>query len=116
MIHKKITITMTSPYGTVNKNGKQYSEGAIIKAAKCAKNIPIYIEKKDENGFFERIPIGATNDTSPKVSLDSENQICRIDIDGMLFNSGAEIIINSLEDNIITDLSIKGISILKEEN
>lgn len=51
-----------------------------------------------------------------KVSWDSENQICRIDIKGILFNSGAEIIINSFEDNIITDFSINGIYILKEEN
>lgn len=101
----KVKIILPFTFNKPNANGTVFTEEAVERAISgLQQNIPITAG----NGMNAKA-IGYTTGTSHIVTWDSENQVCKVTIDGVLMNSGASIIINEMEDNQITDFRITGI-------
>ena len=67
------------------------------------------VEKAVE--LFDEVVIGVA-DSSNVATWDFQNQVCNVEIDGILFYSGAKIIINEMtKDGKITDFRIVSIGL-----
>ena len=108
--NSKIKITIPIPIGKLDANGVIYTEEAIASALNNLQtNLPIVY--KDNTDTDEKV-IGAITGTSHIVNWDFENQVCKVTIDGVLFYSGAEIIVNDMTtDGEITDFRIVSIGL-----
>lgn len=105
----KVKITIPIPVGQPDCNGVIYTEEAIERALNHLQtNLPILYKEDDES--YEKV-IGATTGTSHIVTWDSENQVCKLTVDGVLFYSGANIIVNEIKDSRISDFRIAGIGL-----
>ena len=106
----KIKLTMSIPVDKPDANGIIYTKESVEKAvSNFNKHLPIVYK---ENTETDEVVIGATTDSLPIVSWDSENQVCNCTIGGMLFHSGAEIIVNDMtKDGEITDFRIASIGL-----
>lgn len=104
-----VKLTIPIPIDKPDSNGIVYTEEAVENAINnFGKYLPICYK---DNDCDERV-IGATTDSPPIVSWDSENQVCNLTIDGVLFHSGAEIIVNDMtKDGWITDFEIASIGL-----
>ena len=105
----KVKLTIPIPIDKPDANGIIYTEEAVEKAVNnFGKYLPILYK---DNECDEKV-IGATTGNSPIVSWDSDHQVCRLTIDGVLFYSGAEIIVNDMtKDGEITDFRIASIGL-----
>ena len=104
----KVKITIPMPIDKPDANGIVYTEEAVEKAVNnFGKYLPIVYK---DNKCDEKV-IGATTGNSPIVSWDSDNQVCKLTIDGVIFYSGAEIIVNEIEDGKISDFRIASIGL-----
>lgn len=106
----KIKLTIHIPFDRPNKNGIAFTKEAIENAVNNAPtNIPIvYRDNKNE---FDNKVIGTTTNC-PHISIwDSENQVCEMMVDGVIFHSGADIVINKIEDDKISDFRITDIGL-----
>ena len=105
----KVKITIPIPIDKPDANGIVYTEEAVENAINNLQSrLPILFK---ENAEFEEKVIGATG-TQCIVSWDSENQVCKLTIDGVIFYAGAEIIVNEMtEDGKITDFKIVSIGL-----
>ena len=104
----KIKLTIPIPIDKPDCNGVVYTEKAIENAVNSLRtNLPIVYKDNETN---EKV-IGTTTGTSHIVTWDSENQVCKVTIDGIVLYSGAEIIVNEMEDGKITDFSIASIGL-----
>lgn len=106
----KIKLTIPIPFGKPDANGIVYTEDAVEKALNNLQtNLPIVYNDSAETD--EKV-IGSTTGTSHIVNWDFENQVCKVTIDGVLFYSGAEIIVNEMtKDGKITDFRIASIGL-----
>ena len=105
----KVKITIPIPVGQPDCNGAIYTEEAIESALNHLQtNLPILYKEDAES--YEKV-IGATTGTSHIVTWDSENQVCKLTVDGVLFYSGADIIVNEIKDSRISDFRITGIGL-----
>lgn len=105
----KVKITIPIPVGKPDCNGVIYTEEAIESALNHLQtNLPILY--KEDTETYAKV-IGATTGTSHIVTWDSENQVCKLTVDGVIFHSGANIIVNEIEDGKITDFSIASIGL-----
>ena len=106
----KIKLTMHIPYDTPNKNGSMLTKEAVENAVNnIPTNMPIiYRDNKDE--YNEKV-IGATTDNSHIVIWDSENQVCKMTVGGVIFHCNPLIIINEIENEKITDFTITSIGL-----
>lgn len=104
-----IKLTLPIPVGKPDANGIMYTEEAIDNALNnLFANLPIVFRRSAES---EENVIGATG-SQYTVSWDSENQVCNLTIDGTIFNSGTEIIVNDMtKDGKITDFIIVSIGL-----
>lgn len=102
----KVKLTMHIPFNTPNKNGTVFIKEAIENAVNnIPANMPIiYRSNKDEK------VIGFTTSNS-HVIWDSENQVCKMTVDGVMFHCNPLIIINEIEDEKITDFRIASIGL-----
>ena len=108
----KIKITIPIPIDKPDCNGIVYTEEAIKNAVNnLHKNLPIVY--RDNEGVIDGMVIGTTTGNSHLVSWDFENQICNLTIDGVIFYSGAEEIVNEIKDGKVTDFEIVSIGISK---
>lgn len=107
----KVKITIPIPIDKPDANGVIYTEEAVEKAVNnFGKYLPIVYKDKE----CDKKVIGATTGNALIVSWDSENQVCKLTIDGVIFYSGAEIIVNEMtEDGKITDFRIVSIGLTK---
>lgn len=104
----KIKLTIPIPIDKPDCNGVVYTEKAIENAINSLRtNLPIVYK---DNEADEKV-VGITTGTSHIVTWDSENRVCKVTIDGIVFYSGAEIIVNEMEDGKITDFSIASIGL-----
>ena len=108
--NSKIKITIPIPVGKPDANGVVYTEEAVERALNNLQtNLPIVYK---ENTDTDEKVIGATTGTSHIVNWDYDNQVCNVTIDGMLFYSGAEIIVNDMtHEGWITDFRIASIGL-----
>ena len=106
----KVKLTISISFDKSDKNGVVYTKEAVENAVNnLHKNIPIiYGDVKTNKNI-----IGATTGDSHIVIWDFENQICKMVVDGVIFYSGAEIIVNEMNNNKITDFEIVNIGLSK---
>lgn len=104
----QVKITIPVPIDKPDANGVVYTAEAVEKAvSNFGKYLPIVYK---DNECDEKV-IGATTGNSPTVSWDSDNQVCKLTIEGVVFYSGAEIIVNEIEDGKISDFRIASIGL-----
>lgn len=105
----KVKFTFPIPIDRPDANGVTYTKEALEKAVNnFGKYLPIVYKESIETD--EKV-IGATTGNSPIVSWDSENQVCKLTINGVIFYSGAEIIVNEIEDGKVSDFRITSIGL-----
>lgn len=106
----KVTFTIHIPFNRLNKNGTVFTEEAVSNAIR---NIPVNmpIIYRDNESEYNNKVIGATTGDSHVVIWDFENQVCKMIVNGVIFHSGAEIIVNEIKDNEISDFRITGIGL-----
>jgi hypothetical protein len=104
----KIKLTIPIPIDKPDANGIMYSEEAVENALNNLQPyLPILFKESTET---DAKVIGATG-TSHIVSWDYDNKVCNVTIDGVVFYSGADIIVNEMEDGKITDFRIASIGL-----
>jgi hypothetical protein len=104
----KVKFTIHIPFGEPNKNGCVFTEEAVEDAVNhLRKNIPI-IYKNDES--CEQV-IGVTTGESHIVNWDYENNVCKMTVDGAMFNCNPLIAIHESEDGKISSFQIVGIGL-----
>lgn len=106
----RVKITIPIPIDKPDKNGVVYTKEAIENAVNnLHTNIPILYG----DGEADKKVIGTTIGNLHIVTWDSENQICKMTVDGVVFYSGAEIIVNDFEDGKVTNFEIVSIGLSK---
>jgi len=104
----KVKLTIHIPFDKPDLNGCVFTKEAIENAVNNLQtNIPIVYR---DNECDTKI-VGATTGSSHIVAWDSENQVCTMTMDGIVFYSGAEIIVNEIEDGKISDFRIASIGL-----
>ena len=105
----KVKITIPIPIDRPDANGVMYTEEAIGNALnELPTHLPILYK---ENAESDEKVIGTTG-MSHVATWDYERQVCNLTIDGIVFNSGAEIIVNEMtKDGKISDFSIASIGL-----
>lgn len=99
----KVKLTIPIPIDKPDCNGVVYTKEAIENAVNnFHTNLPIVYK---DNETDEKV-IGVTTGASHIVTWDSENQACKITVDGVVFYSGAEILVNEIEDGKISSFEI----------
>ena len=106
----KVKFTIPIPFDKPDKNGIIHTEEAVGKAVNnLQKNLPIFYKKDSET---DEVVIGATTGDSHIVTWDLVNQVCKLTVDGVIFHSGAEIIVNEMtKDGKIIDFRIASIGL-----
>lgn len=103
-----IKITIPIPIDKPDANGIIYTEEAVENALNNLQPyLPILFKESTET---DAKVIGATG-TSHIVSWDYDNKVCNVTIDGVVFYSGADIIVNEIEDGKISDFRIASIGL-----
>lgn len=108
--HTKVKLTIHIPFDTPNINGAVLTKEAVENAVN---NIPTNMSiicRNNKDEYNEKV-IGATTGNSHIVVWDSENQVCKMTVDGVMFNCNPLITINEVEDNKITDFRIASIGL-----
>lgn len=104
----KVKLTIHIPFNRPDLNGCVFTEKAVENAVNNLQtNLPI-VYKDNE---CETKVIGATTGNSHIVTWDFENQVCKMTVDGVVFYSGADILVNEIEDGKISDFRIKSIGL-----
>lgn len=104
----KVRFTIPIPIDKPDCNGVIYTKESIKNAVNNLQtNLPIVFK---DNECDEKI-IGATTGNSHIVTWDSESQMCKMTVEGVVFYSGAEIVVNGIEDGKITDFRIRSIGL-----
>ena len=107
----KVKFTIHIPFDRPNKNGTVFSKEAIENAIyNTPTNIPI-IYKSNEGEFNDKV-IGTTTTNLYIADMDFENQLCKIIADGIVFYSGADIVVNKIENDVISDFRITDIGLI----
>ena len=108
----KVKLTIPIPVDKPDKNGVIYTKEAIENAFNNLRvNLPIIY--RDNESVINGVVIGSTTGNSYITDYDSENQVYKITVDGVIFYSGAELIVNEIQDNKITDFEIVSIGLSK---
>ena len=106
----KVKLTIPIPVDRPDNNGVIYTKDTIENAVNNLRtNLPI-VYGDDE---ADKKIIGTTIGNSHIVTWDFENQICKMTVDGVIFYSGANIIVDKIEDDKITDFEIVSIGLSK---
>ena len=106
----KVKLTIPIPFDKPDKNGVMHTKEAVENAVNnLRKNIPIIYGDSETDKSI----IGTTTGDSHIVTWDFENQICKMTVDGVIFYSGAELIVNEMKDNKITDFEIISVGLSK---
>lgn len=113
----KITLTFPLHYGTSNRNGTVYTKEAIDNAFAVSRpHIPIVVQcgtsREDEFAYPISHCVGMT-DKKYCLEFDDKNQVCHVTLNGYMYDMGADIVINEMDDGKITDFDIKSIDIFK---
>lgn len=107
----KIKLTIPIPFDKPDKNGVMYTKEAVEKAVNSLRgNLPIIYmgNVKEMDGV-----VGVTSNIHHMPIWDFENQVCNMTIDGVVFYGGAELIVNEIEDDKVTDFDIVSIGLSK---
>lgn len=113
----KITLTFPMRCNTPNCNGTVFTEEAIRNAfASSNSHMPIIMQDKtiqDKELTYQNDSIIGYTDSTYHFDYDDENKVCKVTLDGKLFNMTPNIIINEMKNGKITNFEIRSINILK---
>lgn len=101
----KVQLALTIPFGRPDKNGVIYSKEAIEKAVDDF-NGKLPILYQDDGSCKEGVIIGNTIGETCSVLWDDEQQVCEVVVNGNLYYSGTECILNEIKDGVVTDFRI----------
>lgn len=105
----KVKFTIPIPINKPDANGVVYTEDAIKNAINNFRPYLPIVYKEDMES--DEMVIGATG-ASNIATWDFENQVCNVEIDGFIFYSGAEIVVNEItEDGKVSDFKIVSIGL-----
>lgn len=105
-----IKFTIPIPINKPDANGIIYTKEAISNALNNLQtDLPIIYEDIESG---EKV-IGKTTGTSCIVNYDFNNQICKLTVDGVIFNIDVEIVASKIQDGKITDFRISGFGLTK---
>ena len=100
----KVKLTIHLPFDKPNKNGCILTEDAVEDAVNhLQRNLPIIYEN-------DKV-IGTTTGESHIVTWDDDNQVCKMTVDGVLFDCSPKIVIKENEDGKISNFQIASISL-----
>ena len=106
----KVKLTIPIPIDRPDKNGVVHTKEAVDNALNNLRTyLPIIYRDKECGAQL----IGTVTSKSHIVTWDFENQICNVTLDGIIFRSGAEIIVDGIEDGKVTDFKIVGIGLTR---
>ena len=107
----EVKFIMSIPFDRPDENGNIYTRAAVEKAI-CNynnKNLPIIYRNNEADSDDEVL---GTATISPNVVWDDENQVCKVEIDGVIFYGGTGCVVNEMtEDFKITDFGINCIGL-----
>lgn len=104
----KVKITIPIPIDKPDCNGCVYTKEAVESAVNnLGTNLPIVYGDNETDAKV----IGMTTGSSHIVTFDSDNQVCKMTVDGVVFYSGAEIFVNEIKDGKISDFRIASIGL-----
>ena len=103
-----VKFTMSFPVDKPDRNGVIYTKNCVFNAFKQSlKDIPIVF--RGNNLEDSGTPIGSVKD-SKLIEYDEENQVAKIEIDGEIFFSGTECIVD-IKNNIVNSMKITSFGI-----
>lgn len=104
----KIKLTIPIPVNKPDANGVIYTKESVEKAiSNLGTKLPIVYQ---DNACDAQV-IGVTTGNAHIVTWDSENQVYKVTVDGVVFYGGAAIIVNEIEDGKISDFQIVSIGL-----
>ena len=104
----KVKLTMHMSFDKPNKNGSVFTKEAVEDAVcNLHRNLPIIYSNDGTNSKV----VGATTGESHIVTWDSENQVCKMTVDGVMFNCSPLIAVKEIEDGKISDFQIVSIGL-----
>ena len=104
----KVKLTIMMSLDKPNKNGSIFTKEAVEDAIfNLRRNLPIVYSNDGTNSKV----VGATTGESHIVTWDSDNQVCRMTVDGVLFHCNPVIVVNEIEDGKISDFRIASIGL-----
>ena len=104
----KVRLTMHMAFDKPNKNGTMFTEEAVEDAVNhLHRNLPIIYSDDGTNGKV----VGTTTGESHIVTWDAENKVCKVTVDGVLFNCNPLIAVKEIENGEITDFQIVSIGL-----
>ena len=104
----KVKLTMNISFDKPNRNGSVFTKEAVEDAlCNLHRNLPIIYSDDGANGKV----VGATIGESHIVTLDSDNQVCKMTVDGVLFDCNPLIVVKEIEDGKISDFQIVSIGL-----
>lgn len=107
-----IKITIPFPYGKPDKNGNVYTEEAVQNAVNYLhKNLPIIFRDNSSNSIKDFQLLGHTTGDCHTVTWDSENQVCEVTVDGVIYAGGTNCLVHSMKDNKVTSFEITSFGI-----
>lgn len=105
----KVKFIIPIPINKPDTNGVIYTEDAIKNALNNFRPCLPIVYKEDMDS--DEMVIGATG-ASNIATWDFENQICNVEIDGVIFYSGADIVVNEItEDGKVSDFKIVSVGL-----
>ena len=108
-----IKITIPFPYDKPDKNGHIYSKDAVERAVNTLhKNIPIIYRDNSEGELKDGLQIvGHTTGDCHTVIWDSDNQVCKMIIDGEVYAGGTSCLVHDMKDGVIHSFEITGLGL-----
>lgn len=105
----KITMTIPIPIDKPDGNGVVYTREAVEQAVNHLRtNLPILYKESAET---DAKVVGMTTGNSHVVIWDSENQVCKVSVDGVVFYGGADIIVNEIEEGKVSSFEITSLGL-----
>ena len=106
--NSKVKITLEIPFDKPDCNGIVYTEEAIKQAfSNLHTSLPIIYADTET----ERKCIGVTNKDNYVMDWDFEKRVYKLTVNGIIFHTGADIIVNEMKDGKITNFEIRSIGL-----
>ena len=107
-----VKITIPFPCDKPDKNGTVYTKEAVQNAlTHLRKNIPIIY--KDNADTLNDIVLGHTTEDCHPVTWDSDNQIFKVTIDGVIYAGGTSCVVHDMDvkEKKVTRFEITGLGV-----
>lgn len=109
--NSKVKITFPIPVDRPNRNGTIFTKQAVENAVNnLHRNLPIIYDGETESGV-----IGVTTGTSHIATWDDDNRVCKVTVEGVVYNGGPELAVHKTKDGKVSSFEIVGFWVDKGE-